>query len=271
MLGLAGHLGFQDDLVRLTNNWAVVQCYYVTYHATQAYSVAKGQARPDSHTKTQNEFASRWIRRPIQAAPWTLGLTQTGFVNAPAGRVISTGIHPWSACNGHSAWDLAGKALESTREAWIDDAVLKERRTRQTRNRQRWRTAEQARVAAGKPPRPEPAFSLPRLTPTEKAGVANGVRCSGFIDYLYRLRIKTNYKDSSMFTDGPPDNQISSQVHQDLTYLAAATLLLHELHVGRLVGKPTLLGWVDQWLTTHLPVGMSIGLAQRRQTLDATL
>lgn len=271
LLGLAGHLGFQDDLVRLTNNWAVVQCYYITYHATQAYSVAKGKARPDSHTKTQKEFASHWIRRPIQAAPWTLGLTQTGFVNIPAGRVLNTDIHPWFACDGHSAWDLAGKALKSTREAWIEEAIRKERRARQSANRKQWQAAEQARVQAGKLPRSEPTISLPRLTPAEKAAVANGVRCSGLIDYFYRLRIKTHYEDSSMFTDGPRDDQISSKVHQDLTYLAAATLLLHELHVGKLVGKATLLGWVDQWLTAHLPDGMPIGLAQRSQTLHATL
>lgn len=271
LLGLAGHFGFTDDVVRLTNNWAVVQGYYVTYHATQAYSGAKGQPRPDSHPKTQNEFGTRWLQRPLQLPPWTLGASANGFANVPAGSVIDTSVHAWSACNAVSAWNLAGKAFESTRNAWIDEAVARARAKLQSQDRKTWREAERIRVAAGKPPRAEPRFALPRLTPTDRTSVANGTRPSGLIDYLYRLRIKTNYEDSSMFTDGPDDDLISSQVHRDLTYLAASTLLVHELHVGRLVGKGTLLGWVDAWLGAHLPAGMGLGLALRRSVIDATI
>lgn len=271
LLGLAGHFGFADDLVRLTNNWAVVQTYYVAYHATQAYSGAKGQPRPDSHPKTQNEFGARWLQRPIELAPWTFGATHGGFTNVPTGTVVDTSIHGWSACNAVSAWGLAGKAFESTRNGWIDEAVARQRAKLQSQNRKVWREKEATRLAAGKAPRTEPKFPLPRLSAPDRASIASGMRPAGFIDYLYRLRIKTNYEDSSMFTDGPDDAVISGQVHSDLTYLATSTLLVHELHIGRLVGKATLLGWVDQWLTAHLPTGMVIGLAGRRHTLDATL
>lgn len=271
LLGLAGHFGFTDDVVRLTNNWAVVQAYYVTYHATQAYSGAKGQPRPDSHPKTQNEFGTRWLHRPLQLPPWTLAASANGFANVPAGSVIDTSVHAWSACNAVSAWNLAGKAFESTRNAWIDESVARARAKLQSQNRKSWRDTERVRMAAGKPSRAEPPFALPRLTPTDRTSITNSMRPSGLIDYLYRLRIKTNYEDSSMFTDGPDDDVVSSQVHRDLTYLAASTLLVHELHVGRLVGKGTLLGWVDAWLAAHLPTGMTIGLAQRRHALDATL
>lgn len=271
LLGLAGHFGFSDELVRLTNNWGVVQAYYVTYHATQAYSVAKGQPRPDTHPKTQNEFASRWLNRPLQLAPWTFGATAAGFANMPVGATVDTTIHAWSACGATTAWSLSAKAFDSTRNGWIGDAEDRQRKKLQSLNRKTWHEAEVKRTAAGKPMRTPPMFAMPRLSPTDKATIAVSTRPSGLIDYLYRLRVKTNYEDSSMFTDGPEDSTVSSQVHADLTFLASSTLLVHELHVGRLIGKPVLLGWVDGWLAAHLPAGMKVGLALRRDVIDSTI
>jgi len=52
--------------------------------------------------------------------------------------------------------------------------------------------------------------ALSRLTDQEKGQLVTKVRPHSMMDYLYRLRIKTNYLDSAMFTDGPSDNLSSS-------------------------------------------------------------
>jgi len=63
------------------------------------------------------------------------------------------------------------------------------------------------------------------------------VRSYTILDYLYRLRIKANYQDAGMFIDGPEDESASRRVHRDLVTIASCTLLVHECHIGGIVGK----------------------------------
>jgi hypothetical protein len=69
-----------------------------------------------------------------------------------------------------------------------------------------------------------------------------------------------------MFTDGPTDEVSSAIVHRDLRYIASSTLLVHELHLARLIGSTRLGSWDDAWVAANLPLGSpSVGLAGRRQ------
>ena len=124
------------------------------------------------------------------------------------------------------------------------------------------------RLAAGRTSRKEPSWPKPQLSPAERGGVDAKVPPYSLIHYLYRLRIKTNYVDSAMFTDGPPDEVSSALVHRDLRYLATSTMLLHELHIGCLVGVSLLRGWCDTWLASNAPPGgRPVGLQLRRSHL----
>nr|MBA3298090.1 hypothetical protein [Acidobacteriota bacterium] len=79
--------------------------------------------------------------------------------------------------------------------------------------------------------------------------VRRRVRPHTAIDYLFRLRVKSNYEDSTMFTDGPTDENASLAVHRDLVRLASSVMLLHELHVTRLLGRAGKRRIVDGWIT----------------------
>jgi hypothetical protein len=72
------------------------------------------------------------------------------------------------------------------------------------------------------------------------------------MDYLYRLRVKSNYEDRTMFTDRPQDESESSAVHGNLVRLAASVMLLHELHIRRLVGRARMTTLVDAWLSRNM-------------------
>lgn len=87
------------------------------------------------------------------------------------------------------------------------------------------------------------------------------------LDYLYRLRVKANYEEAMVFIEGPEDERISEQVARDLELLTAATLLVHEIRVGQLVGRTTLLRLVDGWLTGPGRRGEAVALAGRRYLL----
>ena len=85
-----------------------------------------------------------------------------------------------------------------------------------------------------------------------------------FMNYLYRLRLKTNYEDSNMFTDGPDDERASRYVRNALCCIASGTLLLYELIIRSLVGADTFDGWVDAWILHNLPEGYEGGLIARK-------
>jgi hypothetical protein len=266
LLALGGEVATEEELLRLVNNWAVVQAYYVIYHATQALIVARGAPRPESHPKTQRQFVAAWVDRPLDLPPWTLGATDGGWRNGP--RAIDDSLSSWSTCTTGTCWALAAKALRTTREEHVSDALRRERESKRRAARREWRETETTRLAKGRRPRKVPNFSLPRLTAAEKRTVAGKVRSHSIVDYLYRLRLKTNYEDAAMFTDGPTDNVTSRKVHTELCFIASSTMLVHELHIAQVIGAKRLGQWADRWLAQNQVAGQ-LGLARRQGLLPS--
>jgi hypothetical protein len=267
LMNLTAKYAQEDELVSLSNNWSAVQAYYAIYHATQALLVAQGSARPDSHAKTQSMFADLWTVRPASVAPWSLGVAAAGERNGPSGRSIDFKIHSWVACSTVSCWDIAAKAIATTRSEALKSALQRGREERRRAARREWQLEEQLRAQHPKRARKEPKFGLPRLTEADAAKINERLRPYSMFDYLYRLRIKTNYEDASMFIEGPEHPAQSRQVRRDLLYLTSATLLLNELHISILVGEARLTGWMDGWLKENQPGGLELGLALRRPLL----
>jgi hypothetical protein len=252
----------EDELVGLTNNWAAVQLYYAAYHATQALLVARGYDRPQSHPQTQRMFADLWVNRAASITPWSLGVGFAGVRNGPD-REIDSSIHPWSACNRNSCWDLAAKALQTTRDDVVNDGL---RRAREEKQRVLRRALEERRVQRQRRNGPGPV-ALPRLTAEEKDRVRLRVRSYTTLDFLYRLRIKTNYEDAAVFVDGPDSVAQARLVRRDLSYLASSTLLLNEVHIQQAVGQQVVRDWIDTWIAQNHPGGRPIGVARRRPML----
>jgi hypothetical protein len=268
LLSLSGTYASEDELARIANNWGAVQTYYVAYHAFQAYLVANGEARPDSHAKTQRMFASRWARSHQDLRPWSLASTEGGFLNGPPDRPIDLTVHQWKTCDASNCWDIAGRALHSTREDAIPVAMRTRRENKRKDRRLAWEREERERFDAGRRPRPEPRFPLPYLGESDKQDVRRRVRPYTPMDYLYRLRVKSNYEDSTMFTEGPTDETSSRAVHRDLVRLASSVMLLHELHVTRLLGRADMRRIVARWIDRSLPTAdRDVGIALRRDLL----
>lgn len=271
LLGLSGKYAVEDALVRLTNNWGVVQLYYVFYHAAQALFVARtGQVRPGTHSATQNDFVDYWTAREVDLAPWSLAADADGYRNWPDDLPPDPKVHPWGACTEKTAWDLAALALRTTRRDAIDEALKRRRVEKQRLARRAWQEDEKSRLASGKRPRKEPKFPRPNLNSDERARVAARVRAHGLIDYVYRLRVKTNYDDSMMFTEGPQNEADSVVVHSDLINLASTTLLVHEMHIRRVVGIDDFCRMIDRWIEANHAAGAQLGIAGRREIVLST-
>ena len=266
-LAQLGATSREEALVRLANNWAVVFVYYVLYHATQAFYVARGNTRAAHHDTTQRIYANTWADREVSLLPWALAAGAGGYQNVPTGRTIDERLHAWSACTATSCLDIAAKALRTTREQVVGEALRDARGEKAKGSKRACHADEAARRSAGRKARIEPRWPLPQLKPGEREAVTERTRSHTVFDYLWRLRIRTNYGDPSMFTEGPVDEARSAEVYADLVHLAASAMLVHELHIQRAVGARTFLALVDGWLATNAPSGRALGLARRRALL----
>lgn len=278
LLGVSRRIASEEELCRLANSWGAVQTYYVAYAATQALIVATGRERPTTHPRTQDQTIDLWVTRSGSVAPMSFAATSFestrphvgGFLNGP-GRDIAD-ISPWSSCSSDTCWDIAAKALRSTRDRAVTTKLDKERATKASARKKAWQAEEDQRVAAGKKPRKRPSFSRKaNLTTPEKRKLEQAVRPHTVVDYLFRLRIKANYEEAHMFTSGPGDNNaISTQVARDFHRIAASVMLANEVRIGQLVGKDWLLETANEWVDKNSPQ-WSLGIKYRLDLLGDIL
>lgn len=246
-----------EQLVRLSNNWSVVQLYYVAHHLTQALQVGAGQKARDNHRKVHDAFRVQW-ELTVRA--------RSGGDRAPAlGAVADVALPERPLCGWLACW------------------------------RPTWDTGECA-LHVGRDIAPSQGDTVSHLAPFDaldttyvlgeclrgtheaaygKPGAvgASSRRMSTIIDWLYRFRCRRNYEDNISFVRGPMHDGESTAVRDDLTYVAGATCLLYELRIMNLphplTGEPlerTVRNWIREWLDMSaqgLDGGTAVPLAAR--------
>jgi hypothetical protein len=269
VLGITARVSNADELVRLANNWLAVQVYYCVYHATQAVAVAAGHPRPEEHTTTQRLFADTWAKRGASSlTPWCLACVGDELRNVDTS-IVDRDVQPLRSFEPSAASSLACKALKTTHEHLVVEQLPKRRKQARNERKRVWETTERTRVAQGKRPRRMPRFAMPNFTAAERASITAETRPATLIDYLYRLRIHTNYRDASTFTQGPSEPTESQEVRWCFGALAGTTLLLSEIAVMRRLGKQQVTDWATAWKKANLPPDVSAGLAARLEVLDS--
>jgi hypothetical protein len=252
-----------DELFGLANNWEVVQAYYAVYHAAQALIVAHGKPRPDSHPKTMHAFADHWIKPSMDLPPWSLGFHSGQPLGFPP---FSTHrITHWTPCTEQTCWPIAAISLRTTRLPGLHERIDDERTSLRSIRRKQW---QQNRLARGLTTDNLPLRlnAFPLLTPQRKLQLDNGMPPTTIMDYLARIRLRSNYEDPTMFTDGPEQPYQSRLLHRHLSDIATATIFVHELLIRKLIGVTQLLGIADEWLATNA-FQANFGLAARRDLL----
>jgi hypothetical protein len=246
-----------DEIVGVSNNWNVVQAYYALYHATQAVLVARKYDRPEKHEKTQRMFFDLWGALPEDFAPWSLSVGATG--HQPISIQIDPTIHLWASVTLRDCSTIACKALQTTRGDALAKRTAEKREEKRRARRKEWEKRAKRPGAAR-----DRVFPLPLLTADEKAQVNAATRHYTLLDYLYRLRVRANYEDSAMFTDGPEDGRESELVRRYLLRLVATSLYVAERTLCTAPdGKRTLDDWARGWCRANVPAEMTLGIAQR--------
>lgn len=242
--------------------------YYVGYSSVQALVVASGQPRPASHPKTQDQAITLWSNRQSGVAPFSFAAKAgavsnrdpQAYLHGP-GRDIDVNLHGWTACDSTNCWDIAALALRTTRQDAVNAKLAEARGRKVKQKRKDWQATENARLAKGKPPKTMPNFKTAQLSPAEKAACEQNIRAYGWLDYLYRLRIKANYEEARMFTEGPDDEHTSAIVARNMIRFATAVMIAHEARIARTIGKTAFLDLARAWAATNSPPAtMGIGL-----------
>jgi len=274
ILCTTAELSHDADLLRMALAWGAVQAYYACYGASQAVLVAEGKSRSEHHNTTQGQVVSLWVDRAFSLAPWSLAAAEpgtrracaSGFLNGP-GRPLDLTLHGWAYLGPGQEWDRASKALRTTRDDAVSDALDRAREKKRKERAKAWNAEEAARLTLGKRPRNVPSARLPLLTAAEKATVRSSVRPYTMLDYLYRLRIKANYIDDDLFSQGPEDDSDAISFSATMQDLVATTLLVHELRLGKLLSAAWVLRQADAWLDANSTTSAAHGLAARRAIL----
>lgn len=256
-----------DELVGIANNWHVVQAYYACYQSAQALAAARGISSPTTHERLQNQFSATWIVKSVDLPPWSFGFKLGSVENAPPGITFRKLRHGWEDCSPESCWSLALKALETTRGNHLTRRKQQARKDKQKERSKAWEKEREGKESEGRTFRKKKPTGMPNLTAEEREDIDRKMRATSMVDYLYRLRMRSNYDDPTMFTDGPEHPTESQDVHTHLSDLTASTLLIHELQIREVLGRARVESLIDEWLKD---VGVAtLGLRLRRDIFCA--
>ena len=115
------------------------------------------------------------------------------------------------------------------------------------------REQDAERQAAGRAPVVRNWDQRTNLTAAERDKAVRSVGTVTYLDYQYRLRIRSNYEDSTMFTDGPENDTQSTLVRSSISYLTSAGLLVSEMLIKDLVGATWLKNEMESWANANIP------------------
>lgn len=228
------------DVVRYANVWVPVQAYYAVFAALLAWQVASG-SEATSHTAVLNAIGNDMRSRKWLPPAWVsvcLGCPQVDdyvFESVPnvADRTISNFEAPSDA---ESSWSLVAKCLGTTREDIVDDAITE------------WK--KQNKNKEGQPRK--------ALYKHEKAEIAEKEAPTTIFDFLYRMRIRSNYRDTDAFALGAGSSANAEHFYDLITKVTSATLRFVEtLVVGRIGSKEfgrVVLAYRRQYPRVPLPV-----------------
>ncbi len=211
------------DLVSFANLWAPVQAYYAVFNAITALTHVVTPNPPLTHAKllTWAATAAAGTRTPF-VVPWTARVggppsawTYQDFGPDPLDLKISN----LKAVTAATAPSLLAMALRTTRRDQIADS------------RDGWIRAQ-----------PPTKSGTKRKTLATAALTANAtkMRPTTLFDLLWRLRIRSNYKEGDAFLSGALSAEDAADFHAALCDIVAATLVTVEIYLAHHTGAANL-------------------------------
>ncbi|MGI9534457.1 MAG: hypothetical protein ACR2NW_05870 [Thermodesulfobacteriota bacterium] len=218
-----------------------MQTYYIFYYTTQALAVLEGYNKPKTHPQVQRTFLRLWSDKHWILSPWCISYNEIGFHNLSPDVIVDDHVHSWKKVDDETALNLFCKALRTTRDEFIEEALIK--------RRQRLARKDQSKIV--------------RLTQQQKKQTHIRIRPTTLISYLYRLKRKTTYEQSSMLAIGPVNDYQSADFRDSLNFIIESTLLITEMITLKNVGENQFYSWCKEWEKYKAPAMSHIGPGSR--------
>jgi hypothetical protein len=203
------------DLLRVNNQWKPIQVYYSIYSLCEAAYYSLTTQKLESHSKCLKAMSEYLSKKPFQ--PWSY--TFTGYLgNTKKPRTIKP--------NNFSDGIVIPNSLK--RKDISDEEVLACCLQAEHRNR----IEDYKRSKKG----------------TLKYMYDPGN--TSLLHFLYRLRIKSTYKNVGIFLARAPDRKISS-FSKNLTSVCTYTNVLFEILIARRIGKKQMLEVMQEFAKKH--------------------
>ncbi len=201
-----------SDNARLHSAAATVNAYYAVYMASACWLIGKG-FRIDGHLKFLRSISTELVRRDLLLPPFNVscaGVHQIDadtFTNSPDDGSWDLKV-PGTSLREEHRWPMVRKLLATTRRAVLEDRFAEHRQRRKKT----------------------------RLTRQEKIEIASSVHSSTAFDYLFRLRVRSNYKDIRAFLMG---GDVGSHLDfvDDLRCVAESLCLQSTIVCAQLLGS----------------------------------
>jgi hypothetical protein len=228
-LVLALPASISAEFIKFANHWSPVQAYYALYLALQAYFRSIGmQAPPRDHAASLNTISAQICVFPpfwnvcCSGEPTLKGAQ---YPNIPSGVVVKD-ISPLTTPAPQEFWDWYGMLLRTTRKRQFEKKLRD--------------SGRQFKTKGGRPRK--------RFTAQQKRQVLAALRPTTVFDFLYRLRIRSNYEDADAFILGTMSQTDAREFNEALQAVTASTLFLIELHIARRLGAHGMESIIDEFM-----------------------
>lgn len=203
------------EMVSVANHWAPVQLYYAVFLSAQAYTLASGQPLHLTHRSCLRLLASEIKSRPgLFALPWGVSCinatsnSEHGFVGLPTS--VKLDRHSTLASPKLELfWNYYCQALRTTRERLIEECAKK------------WKKQNKRK----------------RLPSGKRLKLDENFHPTTLFDFLYRLRIRSNYQDADSFLLTLEDTEAALEFNRALQCVGFWTCALLETLTSRYLGE----------------------------------
>ena len=216
LLNLPRHLSL--DFIKFSNHWSPVQSYYGIYLSLRSLMIAKNMQTHGDHAATLQDCVSNLISgQKLIPAPWNILATADGYKNMTLETLPEINSQEDPSLFRKDRDKLVASVcmfIRTTRDRLVEDAVSE------------WKT--QHSLANGN--------KRSNLPAGQRQEISAAVRDVSVFDALYRLRVRSNYKDADMFLLGSDSSQAQEYLNA-LTKITDKTLMMLEMYISRSMGK----------------------------------
>lgn len=214
------------ELAKTANFWLPVQAYYAAHGIGLATLIAMGSDTPKDHraflSQVANQIVTKLLPHPFNMAcggdPSRISASDVRIENFNGNiadvKSISSLSNPLYAQGGL----LVAKSLLTTRRRSLEDLFERER---------------EKKVRPGRRRR--------NLTPDEKNRITEKRHPTTVFDFLYRIRVRSNYDDPEIFIYGQTDQDTAVNHYKNLVKMCKSLMECLEKIIEQKVGPDVML------------------------------